>query len=420
MNFLFVHQNMPGQFGRLAERLAADPANRVVFLTREERKAPRGCVGARYSLSRPPSPETHQYLRPFEDAVLHGQAVARACLDLARRGFVPDLVIAHPGWGEALYVKDALPGVKLVSYCEFFYHAAGADVGFDPAETVDTDVAARLRTRNAHLMLSLDACDRGVSATHWQKSVHPAEWHAKIEVIHDGIDIARAAPDPEARFTLPGTGEVLTPANAVVTYIARHLEPYRGFPTFARSLPAILDALPCAQVVIAGGDGVSYGRAPRDGRTWRATMLDEVKLGGAAERVHFVGTLPYADYLRLLQVSTAHVYLTVPFVLSWSAMEALATGCVVIGSRTPPVEEVIEDGVNGLLVDFFASDQVAARVIEAVSRRHEFESLRSAARAGILAGGYDLATCQQRQLDLLFRMTGRNPLPSATAKEAAA
>jgi len=415
MNVLFVHQNMPGQFGHLAAALARNPANRVVFLTKADRTPPAGVARVLYRPARAAHAATHHYIRGFETAVLHGQAVAGACLAMRERNFVPDVVVAHPGWGESLYVKDVFPSAKLLSYCEFFYHAAGADVGFDPAEAVDAEVAARLRTKNAPLLLALAACDRGLCPTRWQQSLQPAEYRDKIEVIFDGIDAERARPAADASFALPD-GTRLTRRDRIVTYVARNLEPHRGFPSFMRAIPRILHALPDAHVLIAGRDGVSYGQGPADGRTWRAVMVEEVACDPA--RVHFLGPLPYDNYLRLLQISAAHVYLTVPFVLSWSALEALAAGCVVIGSRTPPVEEIIGDGDNGFLVDFFSPEEIAERTVAAVRSGDKLDGLRRRARASVI-GRYDLATCLPRQLRLLNEMAGKTtPRPIAAGRAA--
>src|SRR5579863_1630758 len=411
MNYLFVHQNMPGQFGHLATRLARDPENRVVFLTKADRAAPKGATRVRYHPSRNAHPSTHHYIRDFENAVLHGQAAARACLDMKKDGFVPDIVVAHPGWGEPMYVKDIFSQAKFINYCEFFYRASGADVGFDPAEKLDADFAARVRTRNAGLMIALEACDRGLSPTEWQRNLHPAEWHDKIEVIFDGVDAERARPNPRATFEL-NNGTVLTREDQVVTYVARGLEPYRGFPSLMRAVPRILAELPEATILVAGADEVSYGRRPTDGRSWRQVMTDEVRFD--QRRVHFLGRVPYQKYVQLLQISTAHIYLTVPFVLSWSVMEALAAGCVVVGSRTPPVEEIIRDGDNGFLVDFFSPEKIAAKVIEAVTTGGDLEDMRRRARASIL-GRYDLATCSPRQLRMLREVSGRGPARLAGA-----
>jgi glycosyltransferase involved in cell wall biosynthesis len=416
MDILFLHQNMPGQFGHLAAHLARAPEHRVVFLTQSASPPPDRVTRIRYAPRRQANPSTHHYLQTLEAAVLQGQAVGRALLQLSKRGFAPELVIAHPGWGEPMFVKDAAPKAKLVNYCEFFYRAAGADVGFDPAEPVDADTAARLRTRNAALMIALEACDQGLAPTEWQRRVHPPEFRSKIEVVFDGVDTDRARPDGAACFHLPD-GRLLRHGDQVVTYVARNLEPYRGFPSFTRALPRILEALPAAQIVIAGGDGVSYGQHAPGGESWREVMLREVDLD--LGRVHFVGTLGYADYLRLLQISAAHVYLTYPFVLSWSAMEALAAGCLVIGSRTPPVEEVIRDGDNGILVDFFSPSAVAEAVIDALRQGGGYANLRQRARESIL-DCYDLRTCLPRQLALLERVTGRSLLAARGLTEKAA
>ncbi|MBF0375288.1 MAG: glycosyltransferase family 4 protein, partial [Alphaproteobacteria bacterium] len=354
MNFLFVHQNMPGQFRHLAAHLARQPENRVVFLTRRDDVAIGGVTRVTYKPARAPSRETHHYLIRSEDAVLHGQAVARAVVGLKGQGFAPDLVVAHSGWGEALYLRDVLPRTPFLSYCEFYYRSHGADMGFDPSDPPELDSILRARTRNAHLLLSLEACDRGWSPTHWQKSVHPQPFHSRIGVVHEGIDTEFLAPDPQAAFLLPD-GAALKKGDEVVTYVARNLEPYRGFPTFIRALPAILAERPAARVVIVGGDQISYGSPPREGGTWRETMLAEVPLD--PERVHFVGRLPYDRFAALMKVSAVHVYLTYPFVLSWSMLEAMAAGAAVVGSATAPVEEVIDHGRNGLLVDFFSPEQ---------------------------------------------------------------
>lgn len=402
MNVLFIHQDMPGQFAHLAAYLARVTDNRVVFLTKTQKAPPPGVVHAMY---RPgPMAASDPFMRGFEAAVLHGRAVANACLELQDRGFVPDIVVAHPGWGESLYIKDVIPGAKLVNYCEFFYHASGADVGFDPNEPVDAGVAAMMRTKNAHLLLSLASCDRGLSPTTWQRFLHPAEYRHKIDVIFDGIDAERVRPNPDAAFRL-ADGTVLTRRDTVITYVARNLEPHRGFPSFMRALPHLLSALPDAHVVIAGGDDVSYGRRPADGRNWRQVMMDEVRPNAA--RVHFTGTLPYADYVSLLQVSTVHVYLTVPFVLSWSAMEALSAGCIVVGSQTEPVMEFLRDGHNGFLADFFSPADIAKKTIAAVRRRDELEPMRRQARATIV-GHHDLATCLPSQVNLLRGIAGHD------------
>ena len=398
MNLLFIHQNMPGQFKHLAPAMAAEAANRVAFITKRTDVSMARVRRIDYTPTRGAHVSTHQYVRLYENCVLHGQQVARLCLDLAREGFQPDVIVAHPGWGEALFVKDVFPRSPLLNYCEYYYHGRGADVGFDPAEPAGIDTICRARARNANLLLSLEACDRGWSPTEWQRSRHPDAFLPKISVVHDGIDTRMVCPNPGAGFTLPD-GRRLTQDDEVVSYVARNLEPYRGFPSFMRALPEVLRRRPEAQIVIVGGDEISYGQPPAGGRSWRETMLEEV--GGLDPmRVHFLPRVPYTEFLNLLQIATVHVYLTVPFVLSWSCLEALAAGCVVVGSRTSPVTEVIEHERNGLLVDFFAPQEIAERVIDVLQNRGRMEELRRRARETVLAR-YDLARCLPEQMRLI-------------------
>lgn len=380
MNILFLHQNFPGQFKHLAGQLAANPANRIVALCQEQ--APRHPHVKTHIVYLPPrKAHGHPYLRTLEEGVLNGQAVARALLKLKQQGFTPDIVIAHPGWGEALYVKDVFPDAPLLGHFEFFYHADGADANFDPEFPLSLDSRLRIRTRNALHLLNLQTCDAGVSPTRWQKSLHPAEYQRKLAVIHEGIDAQLVAPNPEQTFGLPN-GTVLTKQDEVVTYVARNLEPYRGFHQFMRAVPQVCARRPRVHVVIVGGDDVSYGTKAPDGKTWREHMLGEVSVDPT--RVHFLGRLPYAQYLRLLQISSAHVYLTVPFVLSWSMLEAMSAGCLVVGSRTPPVREVIEHGANGLLVDFFRPSEIVEAVEQALDHPDRMQALREAARRTII------------------------------------
>jgi len=396
MKILFIHQNMPGQFKHLAPAMAR-AGHEVVFLTQRADVDLPGVRRATYAKPRAAHATTHHYVRLFENSVLAGQQVVRAALALQTGGFVPDVIVAHPGWGEALFLKDIWPKVPLLNFSEFYYGGEGADIGFLAEEPADLDTICRVRARNASHLLSLESCDAAITPTHWQRSRHPQPFQDKIRVIFDGIDSGMVRPDPTARFTLPG-GPELTAADEVVTYVARNLEPYRGYPSFVRALPALLEARPGARVVIVGGDEVSYGRSPPEAANWREHMAREVSLDPA--RVHFTGKLPYAQYLALLQVSSLHVYLTVPFVLSWSCLEAMSAGCLVLASDTAPVREVIADGVNGLLCDFHAPADIAAKAAAALARRAELAPLRRAARQTVL-DRYDLSRCLPAQMRLV-------------------
>jgi glycosyltransferase involved in cell wall biosynthesis len=340
-------------------------------------------------------------LRETEAGVLNAQMVARIALDLKQAGFVPDVMLGHNGWGEIWYLKEVFPTTPLIGYFEFFYRLQGADVGYEPGAPLIFDTGPRIRTKNLGNLLALDAVDWGQCPTRWQQSRYPAVYQPKLQVIHEGIDTQVVVPNPAIRFTIPNTQIALTRDDEVVTYVARNLEPYRGFPSFMRSLPRILTSRPKAQVLIVGGDETSYGPGLPDGKTFRQQLLEE--LGDAIDvtRVHFLGKVPYSTFLTILQVSRVHVYLTYPFVLSWSMLEAMAAQCLVVGSRTAPVEEVMRDGENGVLVDMFQPNGIAERVIDVLANSPAYDAIRQQARRTIV-DHYDLKTiCLPGQLQLL-------------------
>ncbi len=382
MRILFVHQNFPGQYAHLLAHYVSDPANEIVFLTRRANAPFAGIRKIVYRLGREANPATHFYVRSIEGAVLHGQAVARVALRLKKEGFVPDVILGHNAWGETLYLKDVFPDAPLLAYFEYYYRASGGDIGFDPEFPETLDVRLRVRTLNAVNLMGLEAAERGHTATEWQHSTYPARYRDMITVGHEGIDTERVKPDPDAKLILPD-GHELTREDEVVTYVARNLEPYRGFHIFMRALPEILRRQPKARAVIIGGDEVSYGRQPGNGRTWRQTLLAEVGAKLDLSRVHFLGRVPYGTFVNALQVSSAHVYLTYPFVLSWSMLDAMAAGCLVIASSTAPVKEVIRDGENGLLFDFFDTKAIAEKVESVLDELKRHEALRVRARETI-------------------------------------
>jgi len=405
MKILFVHQNFPGQYRHLAIHLAAVPGNQVVAITQRRDMQLPGVKNIVYKPQREVTPQMHHYLRKTEADVLNAQSVARAALGLKRSGFVPDIMLGHNGWGEILYLKDVFPQTPLLGYFEFFYRFSGADVGFDPGEALTFDTAPRIRTKNLGNLLGLDAADAGQCPTLWQKSTYPERYHPMLRVIHEGIDTDLALPDAKARLTLPALGIDLAAGDEVVTYVARNLEPYRGFPSFMRSLPAILERRPNAHVLIVGGDDVSYGARLPKGQSYRQLLRDELGDTLDLRRVHFLGKVPYPVFLKILQISRVHVYLTYPFVLSWSMLEAMAAGCLLVASRTAPVEEVIRDGENGLLVDFFKPVEIAERVVTALEDRTLFTALRENARRTIIEK-YDLKTiCLPQQLAMIEEVT---------------
>lgn len=409
MNYLFVHQNFPGQYQHVVQHLASQPGNRVVFISHDTPLQMPGVERLTYQPFRAARPSTHHYLQELEQAVIYGQGVYEVCRRLKAEGFRPDIMIGHNGWGETLYMKDVWPDVPLLAYFEFFYHLTGADIGFDPSLPVSLNDGPRVRTKNAVNALGFDAADWGHSPTGWQWSLYPDYMRSRISVIHEGVDTTIVRPEPDAWLRLP-SGLTLTRKDEVITYVARNLEPYRGFHVFMRALPEILKRRPKAHVLVVGGNEVSYGQAAPGGRTYRDILLEEVGAGIDRERVHFLGKVPYTSFLTLLRISSAHIYLTYPFVLSWSFLEAMAAGCLVIGSSTIPVEEVLRDRRNGLLVDFFDGAGLADRIDEVFEHPDRMQALRDQARRTAVET-YDLRTVTlPRFLTLIADLiAGRTP-----------
>lgn len=399
---LFIHQNFPGQFVHVAAELAR-LGHEVVAFGMKCRDVP-GVRCINYAVEVPARQSEVEVVRDFESKAVRGMACAQAMDRLRLEGFMPDVIVAHPGWGEALFCKDVWPRSRLVVFAEFFYRAEGADFNFDP-EFAREGYALRARVRlknNVHLQ-ALEAADAVYSPTQWQRQQLPPEFRHKVQVIFDGIDTEVAAPQPNASITLQRDGIKLTGKDEIITFVNRNLEPYRGFHILMRALPEILAQRPEAHVLIVGRDQVSYGQRPEGGGTWRQVMLAEVGARLPLERVHFVGALAYQVYLRVLQISRCHVYLTYPFVLSWSCLEAMSAGCVVVGSDTGPVREVIEPGVNGLLFDFFDVGALARQVVEVLAQPGQYAALGQRARQTV-AERYDMRrVCLPAQVELVLR-----------------
>ena len=386
MRILFIHQNFPAQFRHLAPALVARGHDVVALVM--QKGIPANWNGVRvvtYGASRGSTPGIHPWLVDFETKVIRGDACFRAMLRLKQAGFTPDVVIAHPGWGESLFVKEVWPKVRLGIYCEVYYRLACGDVGFDP-EFPSNDAegdAPRLMMKNLNNTLHFQIADAGLSPTSWQADTFPEPFRSKITVVHDGIDTSLVVPDHDARFRFPD-GTELSRQDEVVTFVNRNLEPYRGYHIFMRALPELLRSRPKAQVVIVGGDQLSYGARPPEGNSWRDVFAEEVRPQIAAsdwERVRFVGKLPYPQFVSLLQVSTVHVYLTYPFVLSWSLLEAMSAGCAIVASATAPVIEAVRHGDTGRLVGFFDSPALAAEIGRLLGEPAERKALGGRARA---------------------------------------
>ncbi len=405
MRILFIHQNFPGQFVHLASALQAR-GHEVMGLTGDDNATPTTLPFARYKWT-PREPQDPQFklASTFAKVTYRGEITSTAAATLRdKHNYVPDVVFGTPGWGEMLFLRQVWPGARHLLYGEFFFGPQGPMIGFD-RELSKGDLASRIAAsaNSAHLVLSANAADKVLVATQWQARSFPAYLQEKISVIHDGIDTDRVCPSAAATVKFPEQWKEFKTGDEVLTFVNRNHEPHRGFHIFMRALPKILEARPQAQVVIVGGDEQSYSPRPGANKTWRQVMLAEVGDRLDLSRVHFVGKIPYATFIDLLRVSRVHAYLTYPFVLSWSMMEAMSAGCVVIGSRTPPVEEVIRDGINGRLVDFFDVAAWSEALIDALAQPEKYAHLRPAARRTIVES-YDLRKhCLPRLVEFVER-----------------
>lgn len=392
MKILFVHQNFPGQFLHLAPELARR-GHECLALTdgANQRQSPISVARYKHEVIQP-DPQVARLGRNYTLMSDRGVTVARAALQLReKQGYVPDVIFGHSGWGETLFLKEVWPEAKLIIYAEFYYKGRGADVGFDPEfNPPNFDQVMIAQGRTAYLGQAMLHADAGLSPTEWQASTYPPLLRQNIRVIFDGVDSSVMTPNPEAQVALPN-GQVLRAGDEVLTFVNRNLEPYRGYHIFMRALPEVMAARPGCQVVIVGGDEVSYGAAPKGAKGWKDVFLNEVKDRLDLNRVHFLGKVPYPAFTALMQVSRAHAYLTYPFVLSWSMLESLSAGAMVVASDTAPVREVIRDGVNGRLVDFFDVKGWSAALTDALANPAAYEKMRIAARRTVL-DRYDLKT----------------------------
>ena len=413
MNILFIHQNFPGQYKHLAPLLAAR-GHHCLALTLRVREATiwKGVKVVPYTLPDRRGQNLHPWLVDLDSKVTRGHACFLAARQLRDRGFAPDLILAHPGWGEAMFLRDVWPKARIGLYCELYHLAGYPHLAFDPEfDAGDEELdALRIRLKNLNNHLHFPIADAGISPTRFQADTFPAEFRDRITICHDGIDTALLRPDPTARLRIADLD--LSRADEVITFVNRNLEPYRGYHVFMRALPRLLRERPRARVLIVGGDGVSYGPAPPRGRTWKRIFIDEVRDQIPPpdwERVHFLGRIPYGQFVSLLQVSRVHVYLTYPFVLSWSLMEAMSCEVAVVASDTAPVREVIRDGENGRLVDFFDREALVERICELLEEGELRRALGAAARRTIAATCDLRRHCLPRQLEWIDAVMSRAP-----------
>ena len=379
MKIIFSHQNFPAQFGEFAFFLARAGWD-VTFATAATAKSAGGVRILPMKPHREPTEGVHRFTLPMERAAINGQGFARSALAAQKQGYVPDVVMAHAGWGSGTFAKAVWPDVKFVSYAEWFYRYPYVDAMGEPDERPEVDQRGHALSRNAPLLLDLVQADQIQCPSLYQADQFPEPWRSLLTVMPDGLDAVLHAPAESP--TLPDAAGTLPPDAEIVTYATRGMEPHRGFPEFMRALEILQKRRPKLHAVIGGEDRVAYGRKLGEGDSWKTRMLRDLDLDES--RLHWTGLLPRGDYVRLLQAGHVHAYLTVPFVLSWSLLEAMSVGCTLVCSDVPPVREAAEDGVEALLIDHRAPEAVADAIARALDDRELAARLGQAARARIL------------------------------------
>lgn len=344
MRLLLVHQNFPGQFRDLGPALC-DRGHELKAIGSSHRPTDPRIEVLRYEHRIRERTGMHPHSLEVDEWVHRSEQVAHLAMDLKQRGWAPDVMLAHPGWGEALLLRQVFPSTPLVIWPELWLRPE--HMGLDPAG-LNVGQMHYLRIKDWLVDGAMADASVAVVPTRYQASTFPQRWQHKIAVVHEGV--------PESMLQLPrlqrltiAKGITLEPDMPVVTFISRNLEPMRGFPTFMRALPRLLERHQTVQVVIVGGDDVSYSSAPEDGRSWKDLMLDELGDRIDRKRVHLFGRMPHDQLQKLYRRSDLHVYLSKAFVLSWSLLELMACGTPVLAEANSMMEELIQPGVNGAL-----------------------------------------------------------------------
>lgn len=412
---LFVHNGAPGRFAPLARAMLARGWEGALINGPTGTDLP-GCITCRFALQEPRERSGWRPARLVEQALLMGRGAARAAERLKAEGFLPDLIIGHPGWGEMMFLKEVFPGVPQIQLAEYFYHSEGADSNFDPefpARQLDSRIM--VTAQNAQFALSYIDAAALVAPTPFQAGLIPESFRPKVHVIHEGIDTAAIRREPRGELRL-ADGTVFDGSAPLISFASRRFEPLRGVHVFMRMLPRLFELVPDARVLMIGADDPdTYGLPPPGGGTWLEAMKRELagrrESGDAAgqvpwERVHILAPLAHRQLHLVFSNVTAHVYLTYPFVLSWSLLEAMACEALVIGSDTAPVRDAIRHGDNGLLVDFFDGEAMARQIAEACRDPQRFAPLRAEARRTVIER-FDRATiCDPAWLALVERVSG--------------
>jgi len=412
MHVLYVHQNFPAQFGHIAWHLSRQPGWKCTFVS----ETPGGMLDhvekIQYKRSGGATHQTHFCSRTFENAIFSCDGVYQALH--ARPDIQPDLIVGHSGFGSTLFLRDLYPKTPIINLFEYYYRPRHpeSDMGYrqDLKWQLPESFFMRARARNAMILLDLENCSLGYCPTAFQRSTFPDKFHPKIDVIFDGVERSvyhgnneSLRPPVAARGARTIAGVTVPPTTRVVTYVSRGFESMRCFDLFMRSAKLIAEQYPDVLFFVVGADRVAYGGDETflpPNTTFKQWTLSKDTYD--LTKFHFPGTIPPQELAPLLASADLHIYLTVPFVLSWSMMDAMSCGAVVLGSDTPPVREMIRDGETGLLADLFDSEAFAEKAVRVLQNPDAFRPLGRAAEQQIEAQ-YSVQAVLPKMLQLYDR-----------------
>jgi len=394
MHVVFIHQNFPAQFGHVAAYLARRRGFRSTFVSQHPPGNADGIERLQYHLKSGARAENHYCSRSFENAIWHSHAIYEALE--SRPDIRPDLIVAHSGFLSTVFLRE-LYDCALVNYFEYYYRTQGADMDFRPDFPYPAMNRLRARARNANLLLDLEDCDAGYSPTRWQRSLFPGLFQHKIRTIFDGLDTSLWRP----LTGLPRRigDRVIPDGMRIVTYVSRGMESIRGFDIFMQAARLLCQRRRDVFFVVVGEDRICYGG---DEEFTGCKSFKELVLARDTydlSRFLFTGPVPIGTLIQLFALSDLHIYLTVPFVLSWSLLNALACGTTVLASNTAPVREVIEHGKNGLLTEFFDVEGLAAAASQVLDAPQDYKHLGQAG-VDMVREHYSLDVCLPQMLAL--------------------
>ena len=401
INILFVHPNYPGQFKHVIPTLREDARYALAYISRKRStKNAEGILIEQYEFEKSDPSKAHRFLYYTQDAIREGQLVATAATRLAQTGFIPDIIVGHVAWGGLLFLKDLFPNAKTIAYCELYF-SPQYDHAALPGATVSNDRKAFLRCRNLHTLMQMEGMDIGITPTHYQLHSHPESFHPRMMVVHEGVDTDLCRPDPAASFPIKDKGLTLDRNNTVITYVSRGFEPARGFFQLMHTIEMLCDDLPYAHFVLVGGDKSFYSGDPGE-KSFRQQALEKFKIDH--DRVHFTGRLVHEGFRKVLQISSAHIYLTRPLFLSWSAVEAMSMATPIVASDEALVREFMTHEQEALLVDYFDPRQIADNVIRLVRDKNLAQKLGERARRKII-DEFDTKRTVSKWIETIERLT---------------